>query len=404
MRFLTYLILLTLLISCSTPPSKEIVSIKKGTWLVEMDIEQGCTIPFRIEIDESNAFTIVNHQERIPIQDINLEGDSFFFETPRFHSQFKGYIKADTLIDGMWTNMGKENYHLPFKAFYQSDEYDSFDWSLAKEYTYEVSFSPNSEDEYKALGLFYEKEGRAYGTFLTETGDYRFLEGSMNKEELSLSCFDGSHLFLFQGELKNDSIVNGVFNSGKHWEEPWIGVINKDFTLTHPDSLTYLLGEHNTIEFDVQNTKGDSIHFGHAEYQGKVSVVQIYGTWCPNCLDESVFYKELYETYNVQGLEIIPVAFERSDELSRNVQDIEAFNSHIDLPFESYLGGKASKKVALEKFPLLNNVISFPTSIFIDKKGEVRKIHTGFYGPGTGKYYDNYVAETTAFVSALLDE
>jgi len=53
---------------------------------------------------------------------------------------------------------------------------------------------------------------------------------------------------------------------------------------------------------------------------------------------------------------------------------------------------------------MLLKIRLFPNNIFIDKKGMVRKIHTGFYGPGTGMYYTNYVRETEALLDGLLNE
>jgi len=53
---------------------------------------------------------------------------------------------------------------------------------------------------------------------------------------------------------------------------------------------------------------------------------------------------------------------------------------------------------------MLNHIMSYPTSIFLDKKGEIRKIRTGFYGPGTGKYYTEYTQNTNDFIQELLAE
>ena len=53
---------------------------------------------------------------------------------------------------------------------------------------------------------------------------------------------------------------------------------------------------------------------------------------------------------------------------------------------------------------MLNKIISYPTTIFIDKKGNVRKIYTGFSGPATGEAYTDFVKETTEFVEMLLRE
>ena len=60
-------------------------------------------------------------------------------------------------------------------------------------------------------------DGRVTGTFLTETGDYRYLEGVVDGDSLKLSCFDGSHAFLFHAALDQDSF-RGRFWSGTHWD------------------------------------------------------------------------------------------------------------------------------------------------------------------------------------------
>ena len=54
--------------------------------------------------------------------------------------------------------------------------------------------------------------------------------------------------------------------------------------------------------------------------------------------------------------------------------------------------------------PLQNPGIEFATSIFIDKWGNVRRIHTGFSGPGTGKYYEEFVEDFNLFVNKLINE
>jgi hypothetical protein len=53
---------------------------------------------------------------------------------------------------------------------------------------------------------------------------------------------------------------------------------------------------------------------------------------------------------------------------------------------------------------MLNHVISFPTTIIIDKKGKVRNIHTGFSGPATGDYYLDYITEFNHLIDELLAE
>ncbi len=52
----------------------------------------------------------------------------------------------------------------------------------------------------------------------------------------------------------------------------------------------------------------------------------------------------------------------------------------------------------------MNQVIGFPTTIVLDKKGEIRLTHAGFSGPGTGKYYTDWVHEFESKIDELIKE
>ena len=78
----------------------------------------------------------------------------------------------------------------------------------------------------------------------------------------------------------------------------------------------------------------------------------------------------------------------------------------VGVPYPILLAqyGSSSKEEANKKLPMLNHVLSYPTTIFIDKSGEVRKIHTGFNGKATGGKYVDFVNELELFVGQLLNE
>ena len=61
------------------------------------------------------------------------------------------------------------------------------------------------------------------------------------------------------------------------------------------------------------------------------------------------------------------------------------------------------KEVFLEKIPMLENIISYPTTIIIDKSGNVNSIHTGFNGPATGQAYIDYMNEFESEIKGLLE-
>jgi thiol-disulfide isomerase/thioredoxin len=403
---LLYFILLSAVTigGCSEGPDtpKESV-LKPGIWRMSMEIENGF-IPLRFEVGAALNFTLLNGEERIAITDQFLEGDSLSLTMPRYESRFAATILSDSKITGSWNNLAKEDYSIPFEANYLSSTDMRGEWSADSEMKYDVTFSPGTDGAYPAIGMFENQDEDLRGTFLTETGDYRFLEGTLAGGQFTLSCFDGAHMFLFRGEMKGDSIVNGVFNSGKTYSDTWNAALNPNAILTHPDSLTYMLPGSETVAVNVMDLNGEITTIDQEDYEGRVSIIQLFGTWCPNCYDENLFYKQLYEDYSAQGFQVIPIAFEASDDFAKNAAAVKAQFSEIGIPYACYLGPKRNKKVTSEMFPMLNEIISYPTSIFIDKQGAVRKIHTGFYGPGTGEYYDEYVVETTSFIESLLAE
>ena len=76
----------------------------------------------------------------------------------------------------------------------------------------------------------------------------------------------------------------------------------------------------------------------------------------------------------------------------------------IEYPIALAQFGSSNKTKAQQKLPMLNHVLSYPTSIFVDKKGDVRKIHTGFNGPATGQKYLDFKKEFESFIDLLLKE
>jgi thiol-disulfide isomerase/thioredoxin len=193
----------------------------------------------------------------------------------------------------------------------------------------------------------------------------------------------------------------GRFYSGNHWESAWTGKKDPDYQLTSPDELTYVVAT-DELHFKLKTLGGDDFIFPNKEYENKVTIIQIMGSWCPNCLDEVQYYKELYRKYHDQGLEIISICYETGNNFDDYVANIKRLKNTLELDFTFLVGGSANKGLASEHFNMLNEVISFPTSIFIGKDAKVKRVHTGFNGPGTGDYYREYIQKTNLLIESLL--
>lgn len=393
-----------LLFGCSERPAPADLA---GDWHFSLDIGDE-TLPFSALIIDENGrlqFYAINGEERIRADEFEVKNDSIFIRLPIFNTALKGKLVDGEIHGNFFDYSRKGNYRLPFVArkdvMYRFPVDAETDVNVTGKWR--VEFSPGSDNQYLAIGQFEQRGNRAYGTFLTTTGDYRYLEGNVVRDSLLLSCFDGSHVFLFKAKVSRDRI-EGDFWSGNHWQENWAGERDDDFELPDPTTLTYLKPGYSKLSFAFPNVDGKMVSLDDERYEDKVVIVQLMGSWCPNCMDETAYLVSLYDKFHGQGLEVISCAFERSDNEETNIRSVKRLQEHFHVPYEMLLAGKASKKEAAQKLPMLNHVLSFPTSIFIDRNGEVRRIHTGFAGPGTGEYYHEFVEETDRFVTQLLIE
>ncbi|MBL7939762.1 MAG: TlpA family protein disulfide reductase [Flavobacteriales bacterium] len=406
---LLLLVLLLSLLGCGVG-QKGPATPRTGAWRMELDLN-GRRLPFQFDLSRDDSARWVAHihnaSEEILVTDIVLHNDTILIRMPLFDSEFKGIVRSDSVIDGTWHNYLKgPEYRIPFVA--NAGALFRFpgpsDGKGAIAGTWEVHFSKGTPDVYNAIGLFEQHaDGRATGTFVTETGDYRYLEGAVNGDSLKLSCFDGSRAFLFTAALQGDSLV-GRYWSGTHWEEPWVAYRNPDYRLRNPDSLTFLKEGYDMVDFRFPDLDGKPVSPSDDRYKGKVLMVQVMGSWCPNCVDETVLLKEMHKTYGDKGLEMIAVAFEKYDEPERAIAGLKRFRKALGVDYPIVYGGPASKENAGDKLPFLDHVMSYPTCIFVDRNGMVRRIHTGFYGPGTGEHYANYRSNLHTFLELLLAE
>lgn len=382
-------------------------ALQEGVWRAELQVTDTEVLPFNFEVTSRDALKIFNADEVIMVTDINYANDTIVFKTP----VFEGYIEA-VVKDGTLTgNFIKESLDrvVPFSAEYgKKTRFDLENKTPIADVTgdWETVFSPDSEaDRYIAKGVFTQEGTKVTGTFRTTTGDYRYLEGVMDGHTMKLSTFDGAHAFLFTAKV-SDSTMNGMFYSGNHWEEPFVAKRNDTYELPNANELTFLNEGYEAFEFNFPDTNGKMVSLSDNQFKNKVVIVQIMGTWCPNCLDESKYYSEFYDTNAEKDIEFVALAFEYAKTEDKALKSIQRLKDDIGIQYPILLAqyGSSDKAKAQEKLPMLNHVLSYPTSIFIDRKGEVRKIHTGFNGPATGEKFTEFQEEFTSFIEALLSE
>ena len=360
-------------------------------------------IPFRFLRNDS-GLVVINSEEQISLNLTTIKEDTLIYSFPHYHnSSLIVHKSSANTMYGVWDSGRQKRKQIPFTASMTNRSYLDIRETNYDDF-YDVEFNPEKKTTSAAVGVFSFHDVRSVGTFLTATGDYRYLEGEKQDSTFWLSTFDGSHLYLATGIVAASGSISGKFYSGNNPAQQWIGQPNISPQYPRADSLTHLIDSIGPFSFSARNFAGDSVHFDENDFRGKVTVVSIFGSWCPNCHDELKLYRQLFTRIDDDRLQFIPVAFERATTPRKAEKRVSEVFRALDIPFRSYYGGIADKSVASGKFPMLDEVKAFPTSIFIAKDGTVRKIHTGFSGPGAGNVYEEYQKELGLFIENLLAE
>ncbi|MFS4491523.1 TlpA disulfide reductase family protein [Maribacter sp. 2308TA10-17] len=404
-KIASLLILISILNSCT--PQKE-KSLAEGIWIAELTAMDDVILPFNFKlakVAENYEIEMYNAEEVITVNEIEIKNDSILIKFPVYEGYIAGTFTENS-IEGKFIKESLDRV-VPFKAAYGVKERFRNANPPVENSTgiWEADFENDEKEIYKAKGIFEQTGDKVTGTFRTETGDYRYLEGVMSGDSLKISAFDGAHAFVFTAKV-NDSSMNGAFYSGNHSKEPFVAKRNEAFELTSSDSLTYIKDGYDKFTFSFPNADGNQISLEDERFKNKPVVVQIMGSWCPNCLDETKYYVNYLKENSNNDLEIIALAFEYAKTKEGAFKSIKRLEDRIGVEYPILLAqfGSSDKALAQEKLPMLNHVLSYPTSIFIDRKGNVRKIHTGFNGPATGEKFIEFQKEFDAFVKELLAE
>jgi len=383
-------LILLLLISASATAQ---IHINDGLWrgVLTLDTKKQLELPFIFNVyyaDGAPSITIFNADEKIVVDEIEVKNDSIFFKMPVFDTEFRCKFFPG-LMQGVWINHSKkENNVIPFSAvFGQTDRFKARVITRADfAGRWETTFGVGAPDSSKAVGVFKQKMQVVTGTFLSESGDYRYLEGIADGKNLYLSTFDGAHAYLFTGVVDEKGVVNGDFYSGLTGHEKFRAIPNTRFELRDPYSITKAV-KGQPVDFSFVNTEGNKISLSDEKYKNKVVIVQIMGSWCPNCMDETAYLSNIYNQYQSKGVEIIALAYERTTDIEKAKSNVNRLRSKYGAQYEFLITGLSGAVNAQKSLPFLSSVSAFPTTIYLNKKHEIEKIYTGYSGPATSAAY-----------------
>lgn len=402
MRLILLLLFVSLLFSCSPPEE-----LKLGSWRGVVNV-QGQELPMNFDVEkEGDQYRVMlkNLDEKIVLDEIVLKDDSVIMFMHIFDTEIHAKIEGETLR-GYYTKNYEKDFKLPFEATYgEVHRFVKASANVEEDFsgTYAVDFD-HEGDTTVAVGIFNQSGNELTGTFLTPIGDYRYLQGNVVNGEMMLSTFDGNHSFVFKAKKTADGTLIGDYWSGRDWHETWTGIKDDNAALPDAESLTYLKEGYDKIEFNFPDINGEMVSLTDDQFKNKVVILQIFGTWCPNCMDETKFLSQWYNKNKNRGVEILGLAYEAKDDFDYASGRVKKMKDKLSVPYEFVIAGNKDKIEAAKTLPMLNHVLSFPTTIFIGKDGTVKRIHTGFSGPGTGIHYDRFIQRFNETVNELLSD
>ena len=382
----------------------EVKTLEIGTYRGSLIAQDNQLVPFIFEVTSETTLKIFNAEEVIEVDEIEYKNDSIFIKLPYFETVIAAKLDGNN-FQGQWIEEDRDRSVAIYAEYDIKKRFeDSQSSNIDVSGVWEMEFNDYG-NIYPAKAVLQQNENIITGTIRTPTGDYRYLEGIVSADTLKISTFDGAHAFLFKAHVTDSSMV-GNFYSGNHSTETFVGKPNPNFELPDEYTLTFINEGYDTFNFSFPDLKGNLVSLSDDQFKDKVVLVQLMGSYCPNCLDETKFYSKYYEENKDRGLEIVALAFENAKTEDKAIKGITRMKERVGLNYEILLAqiGTNDKGKAQEKMPMLNKVVSYPTTIYLDRTGKVRKIHTGFNGPATGEKYKNFEAEFEAFLNTLLSE
>ncbi|KAF1686982.1 alkyl hydroperoxide reductase [Pseudoxanthomonas broegbernensis] len=390
---------------------------QEGIWRGEFTVD-GDPIPFNFEVKGTDAkdakFSLINGSRRDNFVVERVSEDTLSVPMNTYDAALVFTVVDGKTLRGEYRDLvphrqGARN--IPFVAehgkawrFVEPGQDVAAGADLSGKWAVQQLDKSARADKRDQVALLDQDGNHLGGVFMTVVGDTRELEGTVQGNRFWLSHFSGPSPRLIKGTIDEDGNIQGAFGSGIYNVVRFEGRKDANVELPDPYQLTFLKDGQKTIDFTFPDLQGQPVSLRDDKYQGKVVIVEVIGTWCPNCTDQTYFLSPWFKQNRHRGVEAVAVAFEQEDSFAYFQKVLGKFKQYFDIEYDIVFGGLADKKVATEKLRGLNYMAAFPTTIIIDRKGEVREIYTGYTGTVTGEYYAQYVAKFNALLDELLAE
>ena len=205
--------------------------------------------------------------------------------------------------------------------------------------------------------------------------------------------------------MQEDGSIEGDFYSGNWWHETWTAVRDDDATLPDAFEQTVVTDEEALAEMVFKDLEGVPTRVFDVldESKSKARVIEIFGSWCPNCSDAGRELVSLKEQYG-DDLAIVGLAFELTEDFDRSVTQVKRHHEHIGSDWPILIAGLNDKDKATKTLGFLDQVRSYPTLVFLNEANEVQAVYSGFSGPATGDAYTQQRERFESLIEKLIED
>lgn len=405
-RFAALALLFGALLACGGGSEAPPLGIYRGVLSVA-----GGDLPFGIELareDDAIVAYLINGPERVRATNVTLDGDHLTIRMPGYQhrlearfvdARFEGtvqFLRPGGVIKSVrFVGMPGQDWR-----FFPEPDAAPMDFSGR----WALKFHQEDGGESAAIAELTQDGHEVSGTVLRPSGDDRYIAGEARGDTLFLSRFDGGSAYLYLARLGTDGVLSGDFHTSGGAHETFSGRRDPKARLADAGSLTSLKPGLERLEFSFPDLEGERQSFPDESHAGKVVLITIGGSWCPNCHDEAVFLKELLATRRDRGLAVIQLMFEHTPDFESASGAARDFAEKYSIDYPVLIAGTTTDDDVLKKLPQLASFKAYPTLFVIDRQGRVRATHTGFSGPATGSHYEEQNRELAALVDSLLEE
>jgi len=393
--------LVALLLASVAPPAwGQAPAALAGEWRGVLDVAGG-PLRFRMVLDGAPPLLCNADQCDAFSTVVVIPGtDSVLLEIADYAAAIRARLAGDSLI-GFYHNVGNRGPRtIPFRASRGT-------WPVAPpapalQGRWDATFNPAARPSPRVIEL--RATGRGLeGTIISNSGDYGLFWGGAVADSFTMAHFDGSFVYMLTGRLDGDTL-RGLFHAGLRTQTPFVAVRSTGASHLTPPTEVVRADTAGPFTFAFPSVDGGVVTNDDPRFRGKVVIVEIFGTWCPTCHESAPAMVDLYRRFHDRGLEIVGLAYEVTGDTAVDGAIVRRYRDKFGIPFPLLLAGVNDSDSPGESQPQLSGPIAFPTTIFLDRTGHVRKVHAGFYGTATGAARDALVREFERTVTALLAE